>query len=78
MRILEDGTNRKLFILYLFKKKMKEALNVCLKPSEGSKLTKIHLLQSLANPLKISENINYRKLFILYFRTNETNSPIGV
>ena len=48
------------------------------KPSEVSKLTKIRHAESLANPLKFSENINYRKLFILYFRTNETNAPMGV
>ena len=41
MRILEHGTNRKLFILYLQKNKKKPS-NICLKPSEGSKLTKIH------------------------------------
>ena len=52
--------------------------NVRLKPSEGCKLSQIHHFESLVNPLKISEKFNYRKLYILYFRTNETNSPIVV
>ena len=45
---------------------------------EGSKVTKIHQFETVASPLKISEDINCRTLFILYFRTNETNSPMGV
>ena len=64
--------------LFYVKKKWKKLSNICLKPSECSKITKIRHVESLANPLKISENINYRKLFILYFRTNETNAPMGL
>ena len=37
-----------------------------------------HHVESLENSLKISENINYVKLFISYFRTNEANAPMGV
>ena len=51
-------------VLFCITNKMIETSHVFLEPSESSKLTKIHRFQSLADQLKILENINYRKLFI--------------
>ena len=66
------------YLFYVSKKKRNKLSNVCLKPSKCSQLTKIHHVEGLENPLKNSENINYVKLFISYFRTNEANAPMGV
>ena len=44
----------------------------------GSNLNKNQNFTSLAHLLKISENINYKKFFILYFRANETIFHMGV
>ena len=40
--------------------------NVCLEPWEGSKLTKIHNFESLANPLKILGSIKYKIFFPIF------------
>ena len=38
------------------------------------KLSKLHVFESLPKPLKVSGNVENRKLFILYFRKNESES----
>ena len=43
-----------------------------------SKVNKIHTFKSLADHMKISENINYKRLSILQFRANKSNSLIVV
>ena len=40
-------------------------------------MTKIHMFESLPKSLKISENIDDRKLFILYFGENEKQPSYG-
>ena len=43
-----------------------------------SKVNTIHTFESLADHMKISENIKYKTLSILQFRDNESNSLIVV
>ena len=39
-----------------------------------SKLSQIHVIESLPKPLKVSENIENKQLFILSFRKNKSES----
>ena len=57
---------------------MKRTLYWAFRVVDRSKLKKIDVFESLSKPLKIWEDIENLKLFILYFEIIKKNSPIAM